>query len=613
MPAIIKNFINSFRKRTITGDLTNGLTISACVVMFFFGLFNYSVSVQQIYQNLHNHANDTVQKMSEILSVPLWKLDNDTIQKIGQSFLQSEDVAGLRISDENNRLIFNSSSTEDDLIHTVAPIYYQGYIIGQVDVYISTSPILDLRLNIIRSTLLATIFVILTLRLVTHFMLQRFLITPMQDLIHGMDTIASGSDYHGLKSVPQQDMNQIVQRVNLLSYQIGERVEDLRRSEERFRQVITSISDIIYQIEITKGSKPLIHYKSPHVELLTGYPLAQSMDDWSFWRNIILHPDDREIGDKQWQNLFNGISSEAEYRIIHQNGKIIWVRDNARVELSGDHLMAYGIISDISEHKKVEESLRAETAERKLAEEELRKYQGHLEELVSARTLELQTLNKELESFAYSISHDLRAPLRHIDGFSHALLEDYGDQIPPEALDYLQRVRKGTQHMSDLIDGLLRLSRLTRQPLTLESVQPALIIQAALDDLSIEQEKRVIDIDLKDLPECQADPILLRQVYINLLSNAIKYTRPCNPARIEVGCMQQDGKCVYYVRDNGIGFDPVYADKLFGVFQRLHTESEFSGTGVGLAIVQRIIHRHGGKIWAESRLNQGAVFYFTLD
>ncbi len=611
MPDTIRNFIRSLRKRTITGDLTNSLTLSACIVMLFVGIFNYSYSVIQLQQSLQRHANNTAAKMADILSVPLWKLDYDTIQKIGDSFLQGENIASVQIRDEHDQVFFSTTSTEENLIHADAPVYYQSYNIGQVDVYISTSSIQQLRFNAIRSTLLAVIIVILTLRLVTYVMLQRFLNKPLQDLIQGLDSIADNKDYQGLKPVPQEDINEIIQRVNLLSRQIGERVEDLRQSEERFRQVVTSIGDILYQIEVPANAPPRVLYKSPHTEQLTGYPINEFINDYTFWQRVVIHPEDYEKGKQQWQRMQQGFNSETEYRIIGRDEQIIWVRDNARVEKMEGCLMIYGVISDISEHKKVEESLRAETAERKLAEQELRKYQGHLEELVSARTLELQTLNKELESFAYSVSHDLRAPLRHIDGFSYAMMEDFADQIPPEALDYLQRVRKGTQHMSELIDGLLRLSRLTRQPLTLETVRPGSIIQAALEDLSSEKNGRQIEFKFGDLPPCEADPILLRQVYVNLLSNAIKYTRRQNSACIELGSFEQEGKRVYFVRDNGIGFDTQYADKLFGVFQRLHSEAEFSGTGVGLAIVQRIVHRHGGRIWAQSQPDQ-TTFYFTV-
>jgi PAS domain S-box-containing protein len=284
---------------------------------------------------------------------------------------------------------------------------------------------------------------------------------------------------------------------------------------------------------------------------------------------------------------------------------------------------------------------------RKRAEKELRRHREHLEELVAARTAELdkriaeseglnramtnlledlqaanrnleettqklEEANKELESFAYSVSHDLRAPLRAVDGFSRILQGEYAPELSPEARHYLDLVQDNACQMGQLIDDLLAFSRLSRKPLAKHSVSPADLVHQVLEDLWQEQEDRQVEIIIDDLPVCQADPSLLKQVYVNLLSNALKYTRKRGVARIQVGYQVQDNQPVYYVKDNGIGFDMRYADKLFGVFQRLHRAEEYEGTGVGLAIVQRIIRRHGGHIWADAGVDKGAAFYFTI-
>ncbi len=238
--------------------------------------------------------------------------------------------------------------------------------------------------------------------------------------------------------------------------------------------------------------------------------------------------------------------------------------------------------------------------------------QMELERLVAERTLELTRANQELESFSYSISHDLRAPLRAIDGFSRILVEDYGPELPEEARHYLQRMREGAQQMGLLIDDLLSFSRFSRRRLDVQPTSILKLVQQVLNELRDEVEGRKVEISLGELPECQADPGLLKQVIANLLDNALKYTRQREIAHIEIGSRQQESQRVYFVSDNGVGFDMRYADKLFGVFQRLHRAEDFEGTGVGLAIVQRIIHRHGGRIWADSELDQGTTFYFTL-
>lgn len=239
-------------------------------------------------------------------------------------------------------------------------------------------------------------------------------------------------------------------------------------------------------------------------------------------------------------------------------------------------------------------------------------------------TQQLKQANEELESFSYSVSHDLRAPLRAIDGFSRILQDEYASELSPKAQRYLSIVRDNAQQMSQLIDDLLAFSRLSRRPLSKQAVSPANLARQVLGELAHEYEGRQVEFTIGDLPACQADPSLLKQVYVNLLSNALKYTREREVARIEIGTLQiadlegpqseisDLSAPIYYFKDNGVGFDMRYADKLFGVFQRFHRAEDYEGTGVGLAIVQRIIHRHGGRVWAEAEVDKGATFYFTV-
>jgi len=238
---------------------------------------------------------------------------------------------------------------------------------------------------------------------------------------------------------------------------------------------------------------------------------------------------------------------------------------------------------------------------------------------VSERTAELEKVNRqlefanrELEAFSYSVSHDLRAPVRAAKGFSMILAEEFSTQMPDEAQRLLKRVTGSVDHMSHLIEDLLQFSRFSRQPISRQWISMTALVAEVLRALQEEQEEREVDLRISDLPDAFADLSLMRQVLVNLLSNAYKFPRHRQRAVIEITCRRQADEDVYVIRDNGAGFDMRYIEKLFGVFQRLHSADEFEGTGVGLSIVQRIIQRHGGRIWAEAEVDKGATFYFAL-
>jgi two-component system sensor histidine kinase EvgS len=257
-------------------------------------------------------------------------------------------------------------------------------------------------------------------------------------------------------------------------------------------------------------------------------------------------------------------------------------------------------------------SLVDDITERTQAEQELEQYRHHLEAMVAERTAELEETNKELESFSYSVSHDLRAPLRSIDGFSHAILEDYAAQLDDVGQSYLQRVRNSAQRMGRLIDDMLSLSRVMRHELNRKDINLGQMAKAIIKKLEDYEPHRRVDVDIVAGIQGWGDAHLIDIALDNLLGNAWKYTGKTDHARIEFGLTKKNGKKIYHVRDNGVGFDMKYADKLFGSFQRLHKANEFEGTGIGLATVARIISRHGGELWAEGVVGHGATFYFTL-
>jgi light-regulated signal transduction histidine kinase (bacteriophytochrome) len=256
--------------------------------------------------------------------------------------------------------------------------------------------------------------------------------------------------------------------------------------------------------------------------------------------------------------------------------------------------------------------LTSENRERRRAEGEVNTLNAELERRVLERTGQLDAVNKELEAFSYSVAHDLRAPLRHINGFSKILQDDYGPALDATAQHYLKSVGDAAKNMGQLVDDLLKMGRIGRQELMCRSTDLNSLVGRALQDLELECEGRKIDWRIGDLPSVECDSGLMKQVFANLLSNAVKYTRPREQAVIEVGQVVLEGASVIFIRDNGAGFDQRYANKLFGVFQRLHSAEEFEGTGVGLATVQRIVQKHGGRIWAEAEVDKGATFFFAL-
>jgi light-regulated signal transduction histidine kinase (bacteriophytochrome) len=269
------------------------------------------------------------------------------------------------------------------------------------------------------------------------------------------------------------------------------------------------------------------------------------------------------------------------------------------------------LLLNLELEKRVDErtaELRAAKDELERANAELSKRSVQLEQV----NRDLESANRELEAFSYSVSHDLRAPLRAVGGFSQMILDDFGARLPAGTKDLLNVVITNVAQMRTMIDDLLRLSRLGRCALKMTAVDMTALANEVLQELRTSQNAENVEVQIADLPGCKGDSSLLKQVFTNLLSNAIKFSRNKEKPLVQVGALPQNGQTVYLVRDNGAGFDMQYADKLFGVFQRLHSDQQFEGTGVGLSIVQRIIQRHGGRIWAESAPDKGATFYFTV-
>lgn len=367
--------------------------------------------------------------------------------------------------------------------------------------------------------------------------------------------------------------------------------------EERLRFVLES-SRLGY------WSRDLIGERDEHTLLhdqLFGFTTLLPRWDFATFLSCV-HPDDRPRLEQANERLMSdATNTDAEYRVIWPDGTIHWLWSTARLDRDpqGRPALISGVVLDVST--------------RKQAELQLAQLNIELEDRVRQRTLDLEAAYRELEAFSFSVSHDLRAPLNVMDGFSAILQKDFREQLPAEAQRFLDGIRRNAKKLSALIDDLLASARTSTQAMSRQTVVTEELVREALAEVNPERPAAEYLVRIGELPPCYGDRTLLKQLWINLLSNAFKYSSRRESPLIEIGCETIDGQRTWFVRDNGAGFNMAYAQKLFQVFQRLHTGSEFPGTGIGLAIVQRIVTRHGGRVWAVSAEDQGATFYFTLD
>jgi len=316
----------------------------------------------------------------------------------------------------------------------------------------------------------------------------------------------------------------------------------------------------------------------------------------------IIHPDDQDKCKKYLEDAHRYSSESIRYesRGFNKDGKIIWIEISCSLMQNDHHQPIYYIIHII------------DITERKKAEEEIRNLYNEMEQRVIERTAQLENANQELESFSYSVSHDLRAPLRAINGFSNILMEEYADKLDEEGERLINVICSNTTRMSQLIDALLVFSRTSRYELKKSNINMKSLAQAVYFEVTSEEDRKKINFEVADLPDTMGDPTMIRQLWTNLISNAVKFSMTRKKPVIRINSYRKNGKIVHAVKDNGVGFDMKYYDKLFIIFQRLHSDNEFEGTGAGLAIAKQIVLKHGGDIWAESKINSGTTIYFYL-
>lgn len=369
----------------------------------------------------------------------------------------------------------------------------------------------------------------------------------------------------------------------------------LRQSEAEFRTLAETMPQIVWATRADGGN---IYFNQHWIDY-TGMTLEESLGDG--W-NKPFHPEDRQRAWNAWQAAVAGASEYSlECRLRRADGvyRWWWIMGAPFRAADGSVLKWFGTCTDVNE--------------RRQAEEKIQRLNGELEQRVTERTAQLKSANEELEAFSYSVSHDLRAPLRHVMGFVELLHKDAAPSLSKKSVGYLNTISSSAKRMGNLIDDLLTFSRVGRAEIQKANISLDALVRETLGDFQTEVSGRTIAWKIHPLPTVRADRALLRLVLVNLISNAVKFTSQRAEAKIEIGAAPgKDNENVIFVRDNGAGFDPQYAHKLFGVFQRLHSSEEFEGTGIGLANVQRIIHRFGGRVWAEGAVDAGATFYFSI-
>lgn len=568
-------------------------------------------SAYQLHNNYQRYVGEINTRFTEIKTIHLrnltdrlWTADIAALNSNLQEVAILPDIQYMEIKENGIIISSNGSKKASNTISQSFPMTYLhkgkqltiGTLYVQATLDNAYNQVLTQIFDIVVSNAIKTFFLAGFILFIFNYLITRHLET-MAKYTTSLDITKLASHLSLDRKPPKNKPDELEVLVNAfasMQENLLASINKLKDSERHYKQLVETTTAIPWEVDLATWQ---FTYVGPQALKVLGYPI----NDWykeGFWGKH-LHPDDSSYAlNLCLEESKKGYDYEFEYRMICADGRTVWIRDDVKVIIENSKpAKLQGYMFDITEKKRTEI--------------ELEKHQSNLEKLITERTTELLASNKELESFAYSVSHDLRAPLRGIDGFSQILIEDYEENLDTTAVEYLGRIRRAAQLMGKIINDLLLLSRVSRHELMLTKVN---LSEVAMKTVSHLQENNDRDVQIKFAENLtvNADKNLLSIVFENLVGNAWKYSSKNENAIIEFGQTEKNNENYFYIKDNGIGFNMEFVDKIFQPFQRLHTAEEFEGTGIGLANVARVIQRHGGDIFAESIEGKGACFYFRF-